>query len=119
MSAHVAIGAGQLQRVADLVRTLNPQKAWRVEISQHHKKRTISQNKLLWAIYQEVASETGHTEDEIHDYCKIKFLPKRIVNIEGKDDEIPGSTAILDKPAFSEYVERVSAWAATELGIAV
>lgn len=119
MIQHLAKGEGQLKRVAALVASLNPAKPWRIEIAQHQARRSVQQNKLLWAIYTEVASETGHTSEEIHEYCKDKFLPKRIVSFDGVDHEIVGSTALLDKPAFSEYVERVMAWAATDFGIQI
>lgn len=115
----IARGEAQLRSVAGLLLGLNPSKAWRVEIAQHQARRTVSQNKLVWAIYTEIASDTGHTADEIHEYCKAKFLPKRVVSFDGVDTEITGSTALLDKPAFSEYVERVTAWAAQEFGIQV
>lgn len=119
MRQFLARDEAQLRNVAGVVLGLNPQKAWRIEVRQHQERRTLSQNKLLWAIYTEVASETGHTSDEIHEYCKQTFLPKRLVSFDGKDVEIVGSTAELDKPAFSEYVTRVMAWAATEFGIVV
>ena len=105
--------------MAAVILALNPDKAWRVELTQHQERRTVSQNKLLWSIYTEIASETGHTAEEIHEFCKAKFLPRRIVSFDGEDTEIVGSTAILDKPAFSEYVERVASWAAQEFGITV
>jgi hypothetical protein len=119
MRQYLAHGTFQLQKVAGLIGQLNPARKWRIEIKQHQERRTLSQNKLIWCIYTEIANETGHTTDEIHEYCKEKFLPKRIVSINGVDHEIIGSTALLDKPAFSEYVERVAAWAATDFGITV
>lgn len=119
MRQHIAHGEAQLRQIAALVLALSPEKPWRIEIARHQLRRTTSQNKLLWAIYTAIASETGHTSEEIHEYCKAKFLPKRIVNFDGKDHEIVGSTALLDKPAFSEYVERVASWAAQEFGISV
>lgn len=116
---HVAHGEAQLRKVAALVLGLNPEKPWRIEIARHHARRTLSQNKLLWAIYTAIADHTGHTTEEIHEYCKQTFLPRRLVTFDGKDVEIVGSTALLDRPAFSEYVERVAAWAATEFAISV
>ena len=117
MRQFITRSEANLRSVAALLLGLNPSKAWRVEIAQHQERRTVSQNKLLWAIYTEIASETGHTSDEIHEFCKVKFLPKRIVSFDGVDTEITGSTALLDKPAFTEYVERVTAWASSEFGV--
>lgn len=112
-------GKPQIQRAAEFIAGLSPAKPWAIEIKQFQARRTVSQNKLLWAIYTEIAAETGHTSEEIHEYCKAKFLPKRVVSFDGVDHEIVGSTALLDKPAFSEYVERVASWAATEFAITV
>lgn len=119
MKQYLTRTEAQLRSVAALILSLNPAKAWRVEIAQHQERRTVSQNRLVWAIYTAIASETGHTSEEIHEFCKAKFLPRRIVSFDGVDTEIVGSTALLDRPAFSEYVERVSAWAASEFGIQV
>lgn len=115
----IARGKPQLERAANLIVGLSPERAWRIEIAQHQHRRTVAQNKLLWAIYTEIARETGHDPEEIHEYAKAKFLPKRVVEFNGKEDVIPGSTALLDRPAFSEYVERVASWAATEFAITV
>lgn len=119
MRQYIARDESALRNVASVILGLNPKKRWRVEIAQHQERRTLSQNKLLWAIYTEIASETGHTPDEIHEYCKQRFLPKRLVSFDGKDTEIVGSTSELERPAFSEYVERVRAWAASDFGIVV
>lgn len=119
MRQYIARNEQALRNIASVILGLSPKKAWRVEVVQHQDKRTLSQNKLYWAIATEIARETGHTPDEIHEYCKATFLPKRIVSFDGKDTEIVGSSAELDKPAFSEYVERVMAWAASDFGIVV
>lgn len=116
---YLAHGIFQLQKVAGLVGQLNPAKPWRIEIKQHQARRTLSQNKLSWAIYTEIANETGHTPQEIHDYCCKTFLPKRIVTFDGVEHELDGCTSELEKPAFSQYVERVASWAATDFGITV
>jgi hypothetical protein len=44
------------------------------------------------------------------------FLPPRVVKLGKAELEVPGSTAALEVPQFSDYVERVQAWAANEFG---
>lgn len=116
---HVARGVQQLQRIADLIRGLSPEKPWRVAVVPHRAKRTTEQNKLLWALYTEIARGTGATAEEVHEGLKLLFLPKRQITVGDQVLLVPGSTARLDTAEFSEYVERVQAWAASELGIAL
>ena len=117
MGQYVARGQQQLRDLAKLVFGLSPDKPWRVEITPHRAKRSGEQNKLLWALYTEIAKGTGHTAEEIHEALKIKLLPRRQITVGDQVLVIPGSTTKLDTSEFSDYVERVQAWAATECGI--
>lgn len=116
---YVARGAGDLQRVADVIRGLAPTKPWRIELTPHRAKRSPEQNKLLWAIYAAIASNTGHTSEEIHEVMKAKFLPRQVVTVGDEEVPIVGSSTKLDVKEFSEFVERVQAFASSELGIVV
>jgi hypothetical protein len=115
----VAYGEASLQKVASIIAALNPKVEWRIDIRRHIGRRTVSQNKLYFAVLTEMANETGHTKDEMHDAMKTKFLPQQVVNLGGEEVYIPSSSAKLDKATFTEYVEKVMAFAASELGIQV
>jgi len=79
--------------------------------------RSHSQNRFLWGVvYREIAIHTGHSEEEIHEVCKQRFLPKSFVVIEGIETEIHKSTTSLTVPEFSEYLDRCMALAG-EMGI--
>ena len=112
-------GTSDLQRAADVIRGLNPQKPWKVEFGLHKAKRSVEQNKLLWAIYTEMASGTGHTPEEIHEAMKAKFLPRRVITVGDEEFPILGSSAKLDVGEFSNFVEQVQVFAAQELGVVV
>lgn len=78
-------------------------------------KRSLSQNAYMWGVvYKLIAEHTGHSEDEIHEYCKIRFLGKRLW-----DQIIPGSTKILDTIKFEDYMEKVRGWASSDLGVVI
>ena len=117
MSQYVARGKDQLRKLADMILGLSPEKPWRVELVPHRAKRTTEQNKLVWALYTEIAKGTGHTAEEIHEALKMLLLPKRQITVGDQVLNVPGSTAALDTAEFSEYVERVQEWASRELGI--
>ncbi len=72
--------------------------------------RSLSQNGLYWAWLSKVALETGNQTEDMHEYLKLKFLPKRLLKIHGKkgdyDVETVKSTTRLNKLEFGEYLEK-------------
>lgn len=119
MPSYVCRGVVELQRAADLIRGLTPDKPWRVEIVQHRNKRSPEQNALLWAIYGRMVEGTGHTTEELHEAMKAKFLPQQWIRVGDEEVKINASTTKLDVKEFSDFVERVQEFAASELAIVV
>lgn len=107
----------QLEKAAHTVAQLNPEKQWRIEITRHQERRTLSQNKRYWAAITELARETGHSKDEMHEAMKRKFLEPVIVNLGDEEIPVTASSAKLGKQIFSEFMEQVIAFAASEFGI--
>lgn len=107
----------ELFKAVQVVSSLDTEKQWTIEVTERRHKRNASQNRLLWAIYTGIAHATGHTTEEIHEVAKSMFLPPRVVQLGKEELEVPGSTAVLEVPEFSEYVERVQAWAANDFGV--
>ncbi len=87
--------------------------------------RSLSQNSWYWGVIVEAISEhTGYTPDEVHEFLKAKFIPKRLTFADGngeiKDDlVIGGTTTKLNKLEFGEFCETVRRWAAQELDIVI
>lgn len=82
-------------------------------------KRSSGQNRYLWGVlYKAIADETGHSAEEVHEFCKARFLPRAFVVIGGVEMETRKSTTELDTAEFSDYVSRVGALAG-ELGISL
>lgn len=113
------LGQHELDRAAQVVSGLNPDKRWVVRINAWRAKRSPEQNNLLWAIYNEIAKETGNDPAMIHEAMKAKFLPPHMVPLGDSEVPINGSSAKLDTKEFSEFVTAVQAFAASELGIIV
>ncbi len=99
-----------------MLSTLSLKKPWEITVAPHKKRRSTDQNSLLWKWYTHIADYTGHTTEEIHEWCKAQFLPPRIVNVAGNDVEYR-STTKLTTVGMSEFMERVYAWATSELGL--
>lgn len=76
-------------------------------------KRTLSQNALYWVFLNVIEQETGNTADDLHELFRAKLLPPKFVKIKGKQTyhelKVPRSTTELDKIAFGEYMDKISA----------
>lgn len=96
-------------------------KPWHVRIEPFKKRRTLSQNNLMWAeiewIVAAVGRETGNDKDDLHRFFKSKFLPRRIIEVNGEAREVEPTTTDLLTVGMSEYIERIRAWCASELGL--
>jgi len=85
-----------------------------VVLRKWRRQRSLPQNSWYWScIVMGLATETGHTSQEIHEALKHRFLSR----IEGKL-EITRSTADLTTAEFSEYCERCRVLAA-EMGLSI
>lgn len=92
-------------------------RAVQVVFSRVRKTRSLRQNAFLWVTYSYIAEHTGMSSEDVHDWCRDEFLPRRFVTLAGKEKEIRKTTADLSSTEFNEYLERVTAWAAQELGL--
>jgi len=106
----------QRKRVLGLIEGLNLSKQWQVTIEPKTKKRSLSQNALYWRWVGIIADATGNDNDDVHEALKAKFLTPRTIDIGGEQREIR-STAKQDKAGMTEYLNKVYAWATTELGL--
>lgn len=89
-----------------------------LEIKRSVKKRSLAQNKLMWLWFACIESETGQYAQDIHDYYCFKFLPKEIADLKtGEMMRVGGHTSTLTSEAFTDFLNKVQADAASELGI--
>ncbi len=84
-------------------------KALVMQIDQEKWVRTAQQNKFYWSYLRIIANETGHTEDELHQLFKRKFLSPEFKVILGQELRLPRSTTKLDKIEMGEYMDRIAA----------
>jgi len=112
---------GDQATVANAIVHLNLEggRKWQVTIEPFKKKRTLSQNALMWKWIGEVANlvhkETGQDADDIHEFFKTKFLPARIVEIAGETIE-RRTTTKLSTQEMSDYMTKIHAFVTSELG---
>lgn len=97
-----------------------------LEVKEKKKKRSVSQNKYMWAVVNQMVwrrlIELGHDVDleETHDFLKATFNYKEIINENtGEVFKIPKGTSELSTEEFSEYIERVIRFGAEVLDIQI
>lgn len=91
-----------------------------VSIGRLRHNRSLSQNNLMWAWYRHISQETGNDEQRLHVMFKGMFLPlEDLVLPNGETVKVVGSTRGLDTAAFGVFLDRIKAFAAQELGIAL
>ena len=77
--------------------------------------RSLSQNKYYWGVVIEILSSYfGYDKEEMHEALKFLFLKKHedtLVTV--------GSTAKLSTVGFTEYIDNVIRWAATEYQVVI
>ena len=84
------------------------------------KSRFTRQNSYMWSVvYQAIADYTGHSTEEVHEFCKQMFLPRKFVQIGKREREVTKSTTDLGTVEMEEYLMRVRVFANQELGIIV
>jgi len=83
-------------------------------------KRSARQNRYLWGVcYKLIAEYTGHSPEEIHEICKLKFNLKKIDLPNEEHYEIGGTTTDMDIDEFSRYTEEIRRWAADDLSVVI
>jgi len=82
-------------------------KSWRVEITQHAKRRSLSQNAYLWSVpYKILEDATGHESAYWHEYFLGEMYGWETIEMFGQKKRAPlRRSSKLTTVEFSEYVE--------------
>lgn len=108
------------QRVLSHIANLNIERPWDITIGRHVKKRSLSQNALMWAwinrVVEEVSDYTGMDADKVHEHFKAKFLTSEMIEMGGETTEYR-STKNLSTAEMADYMNRIYAFCTTELGL--
>lgn len=96
-----------------------PLRKYSIRITDRKSSRSLAQNSLLWVWIKVIAKETGHTEREIHDLVVDQFSPVTVGEVMGKIVVRQRGTSDLNMQEFTDLLNRVEAWAAGDLGIAL
>ena len=88
---------------------------YKLSLKRSTKARSNQQNRYYWGvIIKMISEETGMFPDETHDALKWKFLRKSAGRF-----ETVHSTTRLSTNEFSEYIDKVIAFASTDLNMRI
>lgn len=113
------------RRFDEAVGRLDDRYDYEIAVRRLYANRSQQQNKFYWAVVVELLSEhTGYTPDEVHEFLKMQFIPKRLAvaddNGEVKGEfVIGGSTRKMSTAEFGKYIDSIREWAAMELGVVI
>ena len=95
-------------------------KAVTIEWSKPRNTRSLRQNAYYWGVVLTIiGEETGNTADDLHTVYKEMFLTPKFITLGKKEIELRRTTTDLTTAEFGQYLERIIAHAATELGISI
>lgn len=89
---------------------------YRLKIERYTEPRTLNQNALMWLWFTCIEQETGTDKQDVHDYYCNLYL-RRTAYIKGKETVIAGSTSKLNTVQMTDFMNKIQADAAAELGI--
>lgn len=87
---------------------------YRVTIETVDKERTMEQNRFYWAVLNEIAEETGNSNEDLHQHFRARFLQDKSV----QPARIK-STTELSVREFIRYIDQIVEFVGTHLGISV
>ena len=88
-----------------------------VSIRPYKSKRNSAQNRLYWALLQEIGERMGKSADTLHEYAKRRWIGYDEEEIDGEIIKTGFSTTTLDTGDFADYVTKIQQWAAEEIGL--
>lgn len=96
-----------------------PQGDYVIVIKKNRAIRSLSANRYYHLILNIIGIHTGHTHEQLHEICKLKFNPEIINTPKGGSVVVGRSTNDLDTKEFGAYVNRVKQWSRDEFSINV
>lgn len=87
-----------------------------IEVTEHKRTRSDLQNRYYWGVVLKYLSdETGHTQEELHEIMKLRFLKPVAMIFNGVAYNIAPSTTKLNTGEFSTFIEQIRDFASAEL----
>jgi hypothetical protein len=114
---YIIDGPESLRLVVRVLRLLPPKWKWAITIKRHYASRSLEQNARLHLLFGRVAAETGQDIEAVKAGYKAMFLAPTPVNLGNRWLMVYPSTSDMNVAQMAEFMERVEAHAAVEIGV--
>lgn len=116
---YVLRDAGVRERFKRFLDELPVDQLWEVTVAPFKALATSGQRAKWHAQIAEIARETGNDPEDVKEYLKDRYGPKKEVSVRGERRLVPKSSTQYSAEEYSEMIDRTSAWAAQELQLFV
>lgn len=102
-----------VERLSLILRSLPDLHAYKVMVSEARPKRSLSQNALLWALYEQIIAKGGEAmqgweREELHDFFLMNHFGHEVKEMFGKKKMRPlRRSSGLSKQEFTDFVESI------------
>jgi hypothetical protein len=101
---------GMIARVATVLASLSPEKAWRVSIAEHKSLRSQQQNRYLWGVIYKTILEAGVLEgwdaEDLHEYLLGEWSGWEVLEGFGKKRmRAVRRSSALNRTEFGEFID--------------
>jgi hypothetical protein len=99
----------ELRREAAIkhIQSLDINEPFEIIVQSYNKKRSLPQNKLLWAIYKPLSDYTGYTEEELHDIFKTACIGYDVFTFNGNQYIKPKTSTRLTVKGMTRMLEKI------------
>lgn len=117
----IIINSAVADRACAFIRSLPHDEPHSVVIAPHKSTRSLAQNNTLWlwldTIRIHIADTTGSvfSAEELHEWFKTKFLPARIVEVNGEAVPVRRTTTKLNTKEMAEYLDAIDRYCADSM----
>ena len=106
-----------LTRFTHLLAKISLARPLKVTLEDYKPVHSLSQRGLYFIWMSEIASHTGHSKDEMHEYFKDLLLPPRAVKLGSVEKLQTASIRKMNKTDMAEYMTQIETFVLNELGI--
>lgn len=98
------------------IQNLPERTVWDVQIREHKSKRSLQQNALYWKWLGIIGDVLGWDAEDLHESMKQNFIgfDDKVDPVTGKVFQVPRSSKKLGVKKFSEFMDKVYAFAQSE-----
>lgn len=99
-----------VEKFVKFVQDLPADKKWRFEVEDVKPIRSLSQNRRYWGIINQVATETGHTQEEIDYLFRMECHYETFTFPNGVVEKVPAKTSNRDTREYTAILNKLERW---------